>query len=81
MSLPIFKLTVGFTCEILSPRFPGIHIISYVGKHGFTAGPYSVSTSHSNVFNYIIYGLLHPSTGVPLTNISDIRKFYPEYLV
>lgn len=79
--LPQFKPTVGFICEIHSPKYPGKHVISYVGKYGFTSGPYPISTAHSNEFSYTIYGLSHPVTGAILTNLKDMQQFYPEYFL
>ena len=76
--LPKLKPTVGFICEFYGSYTSGIHTITYVGKHGFTAGPYSISTTHSTDSTYKIYGLHHPITGDTLTNLKDIQQFYPE---
>lgn len=77
--LPKLKPTVGFFCKFSgSNHVSGTHTITYVGKHGFTAGPYSVSTKSSNDFNYTIYGLHHPTTNEILTKPSDIKRYYPE---
>lgn len=73
------KPAVGFLCKFSgSNHVSGTHAITYVGKHGLTAGPYSVSTSNSNNFTYIIYGLRHPTTNEILTKRSDIKRYYPE---
>lgn len=79
--LPNLKPMVGLICEFYGSYASGMHTITYVGKYGFTAGPYSISTRHSTEVRYSIYDLRHPVTNELLTTISEIRQHYPELFI
>lgn len=79
--LPKLKPVVGFICKFYGNHTSGTHAITYVGKHGFTAGPYSVSTRHPIPASYDIYGLRHPVTNELLTTPSEVKQHYPEYFL